>query len=348
MNPNLKQGIETTSVSDPYPKSDSVRPGPDTDNAKVRYQIEYRSTETYTDLATTSSSQLTEALNVHKGPAFDVVMVDYMLGETLAIDHRQANISVPLVHGPGRSYIRIYSKTIANALRSVVKYYPHQELDNLPIKVKWPYAVLVHHWDELERFRAAYDNSFLKDEAKCVMRDTYDHLGLLIAFLEETMGREVRAEYERWNQPIPVASFEMLWLLLKPGIDVYQYTDVGQFRQSSCVSCLSPIITNGSWYAYDVEHWFLENNSTSVQPRLRVNELTRFNGEMPIHELNLFPCKYLPDHYKQLPFLIERGRFGAQLIDKRYMYYDGETNESSRHSVSNGVTNLQITLTCDR
>ena len=54
-----------------------------------------------------------------------------------------------------KKHLNLYSTSIINALRSVVKYYPSQDLSGNPVKIHYPYAVLVHHYDELSVFRDA-------------------------------------------------------------------------------------------------------------------------------------------------------------------------------------------------
>lgn len=109
------------------------------------------------------SKQDGKQLFVHEGPVFDVVDVNFTSEtkdtrkEELALIDQVAKESVqdptsfspPSVQRRGRSFIRIYSRSIINALQSVVNYYPGQDLVSMPVDIRWPYAILIHHWDEL-------------------------------------------------------------------------------------------------------------------------------------------------------------------------------------------------------
>ena len=114
-----------------------------------------------------------------------------------------------------RYCLNIFSRAIANALQSVVKYYPSQSLTADPIVVKWPYPILVHHYDELNAFR---DAAAAKNPQEiCVMeRDADKHLTLLLRFLDEHVMDGVRAEQERNKRGL--YTWEYTWLSYKPGV----------------------------------------------------------------------------------------------------------------------------------
>ena len=48
------------------------------------------------------------------------------------------------------TYIRINSKDLLEAIRGVIRYYPPNRLSGDTVEIFEPYAVLVHHFDELE------------------------------------------------------------------------------------------------------------------------------------------------------------------------------------------------------
>jgi hypothetical protein len=244
------------------------------------------------------------------------------------------NVS-PSVKMAGGQYIRIYSHAIVNALQSVVNYYPYRLVVGDPVDIKEPYAILVHHWEQLEEFREAFNpETATENETDCAVADTYEHLGYLLEFLEHRMGDKVRKERERWAQPVPKASFEMLWLLLRPGIDVYYDEDNNGSREPWILADVTFNIVNQSWPDYAVRVWNLTSDEDTILPDEETYTITRFHGEKPINELDIFPCEYLEGQAEMKQKMIERGKTFFKLRQKKCMYFDGEGDSFPRLSVS--------------
>ena len=296
-------------------------------------------------LLTTDVTRTRKLPKVHHGPVFDVIETNFTAETHDTRDPTDSDLktqvrkldadSPPSVHLRGRGYIRIHSRAIINALQSVVNHYPHHDLVSQPVKISWPYALLVHHWDELKEFREAYKEPHTSaDAATCSMDDTYKHLGLLLEFLEAAVGEKVRAEKARWEQPEPKASFEMLWLLLRPGVDVYDHIVINENElAASVVSRVSFEVFDGAWESYNVETWCLGNDANAIRPHSYNQKILRFHGEKPIHELDIFPCHYHGQHEDRKRKLIERGRLAVSLTQRRCMYFDGESAETPRQLV---------------
>lgn len=318
---------------------------------KVRYRVEYREMKDGMLLYTKDMTENKKQLAVHEGPVFDVVDVNHTSetkdtqkskqdtnerGPKAVVQSDPGSFSAPSVHVRGRSYIRIYSRAILNALQSVVNYYPNYDIVAQPTELYEPYPILVHHWDEIIQFRERFNPSRVtEDTSDCGMNDTYEHLGLLLDFLEEKMGAKVREEQERWKQPVPKVSFEMIWLLLKPGIDVYEHLEEDGTKEPWIVSRVSFDIFDQSWDNYTVDVWYLGHDATAILPKSAELKINRFHGEKPIQELNLFPCEYYQDHKIRQKDMIERGKLFVHLQEKRCMYFDGESNATPRQPVRN-------------
>lgn len=109
--------------------------------------------------------------------------------------------------------VKIYSQCIISALQAVVEYYPSQNLSGTSIEVKWPYAVLVHHYDQLLDFKARCQSA--SPSETCVReKDAPEHIDLLIHFLDENIMERVRAEQKRLKDSFQ--TFEDLWVAYKP------------------------------------------------------------------------------------------------------------------------------------
>ncbi|KAJ4320043.1 hypothetical protein N0V94_003608 [Neodidymelliopsis sp. IMI 364377] len=155
------------------------------------------------------------------------------------------------------------------------------------------------------------------------LNDTFEDLGYLLEFLETEMGEKVRAEQARWAEPVPKASFEMLWLLLKPGTDVY--FDNGDGTKSAAV--ISYVTTFGDTKQhrkYNVKFWQMHGAGFDVQPYEHQRTYLRFHGEKPITDLYIFPKQYLTNHDDLNQSLIKQGQLYCSLLAKKCMYFDGQ------------------------
>lgn len=312
---------------------------------KVRYKVEYRELKDNTLLNTEDQSSKQGQRRAHDGPVFDVVDVNYTSetkdtqrsdNATERHDKPDLNVSIsPSVQIAGGQYIRIYSHAIINALQSVVNYYPYRSVVGDPVDINEPYPILVHHWEQLEEFRQCFNPRILTENTDdCVVNDTYEHLGYLLEFLENRMGEKVRKERERWAQPVPKASFEMLWLLLRPGIDVYFDEDGNGSREPWIVADVTFSVLNQSWPDYNIRMWNLNSDEDTIRPDEQNFVVSRFHGEKPINELDVFPCEYLEGHAEWKRKMVERGKSFFKLRQKKCMYFDGEGDSLPRLSVS--------------
>lgn len=283
----------------------------------------------------------------HTGFVFDVVNVNYTSesndtrknedsskdGDNKADASDQKKI--PDVEWRGRPYIRVYSRAIINALQSVVNYYPGQGLASEPIDIYWPYSVVVHHRAELLQFLRDFQRPVSDfDQATCSVKETSRHLQLLLDFVEDKVGNKVRELQEQLERDVPVVSFDTLWLLLQPGVDVYERYEVDASTQPHVVNKVDFIrLVDDSWSEYQVTIWALDNDEVGLRPVTQEKTISRFHGERPIHELDLFPCRFLPTHGARQKQLIERGKLFTDLQQKKCMYFNGESIEEPSQSV---------------
>ncbi|KAH3910706.1 hypothetical protein HBH56_145150 [Parastagonospora nodorum] len=305
--------------------------------SKVCHRIEYQSWNDHSVIYTkdvTKDNNSQKHRVVHDGPIFDIVDVNYTTETKDTRKHEHdakkgtelsSSDRTPSVQWGGNQYIRIYSRAVVNALQSVVNYYPNQTLAGSPVDIYKPYAILAHHWEPLERFRASFHPDAVGRIADdCEVHDTYEHLGYLLEFMERELRDEINKEHARWEQDIPKASFGMLWLLFPPGTDVYYDEDDNGSQEPYVISQVSFRIINQSWNEYSVDLWNLDGHEHEIRPHRDKYFLTRFHGEKPITELSIFPCKYHPDHKNRYTELVKRGTAYYRLRQKRCMYYDGE------------------------
>lgn len=110
--------------------------------------------------------------------------------------------------------IHISSVAIINAFRSIVKYYPSQDLIGDTVTVPYPFVVLVHHFDELCAFQRLCCEKDPKD--LCIReRNAHQHIGALIDFLERNVMEKVREEKKRHRKGFE--TWDWWWVRMKPG-----------------------------------------------------------------------------------------------------------------------------------
>lgn len=226
-------GLESSDIQPPPIEQKTEQKGKeDPEGAYVRYRIEYRHRTTGELLSQreTESFQVDEngVVQDHRPiePAFEVITTFHTrvidasnvpkgLRRGVPIGQRLA--TMPL--SSPRYHLNIFSPAIINALQSVVQYYPSQSLTGDPVVVPWPYPVLVHHYDELVKFRE--DVSAKNPEDLCIReKDAKEHLTLLLEFLDEHIMKEVREEQERNKRG--VETWELAWVARKPGTAVME------------------------------------------------------------------------------------------------------------------------------
>ena len=325
---------------------------------KVKYTVEYRQGDDGKLLYTRNAGD-PNVKRSHTGPVFEVIDVN-VTDETKDTirpaqnksgdgTDRDGNNMAPIVSWAARQYIRIYSHCVIDALQAVVNYYPRHSVIGDPIEIFEPYAILVHHWDELKEYREQYRPELLEnneDASDCVVKDTYEHLGYILDFLEDRWGEKVRQEKERWARDVPTASYEMLWLLLKPGTDIYYDVDRSKSREPYVVSHVYIDIYNKAVYGYTVRVWHLGGSHYRyIQPEEVRCTIRRYDGERPIQQLEIFPCRYLDGHAKRQAALIKRGKRFLELRQKKCMYFDGESSTTPRREVSHPMSTRLRTYT---
>ncbi|KAK7710327.1 hypothetical protein SLS64_005912 [Diaporthe eres] len=188
--------------------------------------------------------------------------------------------------------LRIYSPAILNALRSVVQYYPSQDLTGSTIEVKWPYAILVHHYDELKEFKENCGAKY-PDELCAREKDASTHIVHLLNFLDDNIMERVWAEAERLKEGFH--TFENLWIMFKPGSTVV-FRNLHSEWKAMVVICQRKTAAGEG----DVESIFEDYNS--IVPS-ETNELTR-------HMYLLCPC--------ELPAFVFKWRVWQQLHVKNF------------------------------
>ncbi|KAK8122717.1 P-loop containing nucleoside triphosphate hydrolase protein [Apiospora sp. TS-2023a] len=222
--------------------------------------------------------------------------------------------------------ITIYSPAIINALRAVVRYYPGQDLSG-DITIKAPYCILVHHYDELQRY--ANERIGRPVETLC-LRDRFmmEHMRILIQFLDENVMEDVRAEMDRNSRGY--YTFAHMWVTHKPG-----RTMINKFRsQNRWKAGVIQQVTGGTFTRpptkWEIIYWKLKYDGRFLQRVVATSTVDPFDGEDGFEE------SYLKIIDKDdvgksddsvIKELIHYGRLYCQLLKPQCMHHSGRNTK---------------------
>jgi len=183
----------------------------------------------------------------------------------------------------------IHSPYLRAALSAVVGYYSTFSSAGEEIIVEAPYQVLVHHWDALE----SYKNNQPKWHDQEYAAVTSKHIDVLLSFLRQTYAEKMEAESARWSNPSGgTATFELFWLLLKPGEIVYQESNGHLVPR--VISAIQRNDQVRGEEAYVVDLWDIQFQNGRLRRRMHNTSVFTWNGERTISTLPLIPARFVP------------------------------------------------------
>ncbi|KAF2760974.1 P-loop containing nucleoside triphosphate hydrolase protein [Pseudovirgaria hyperparasitica] len=320
--------------------SNEERPVP-----KVVHKIEYRHVSSNAVVFEEESDRFAPSKPPPEEPVLEVITIAFTAQDRSPYSYRHDVIKPPPIHSMGHTYVQVNSAAVINALRNVVEYYPGQNLIGDSITISEPYTILVHHEQELAQYREMFapGSRGVDDEPCEVEEDTYEHLGIVLDFLSKTMKDSMEKERARHARDKPLATYEMLWTLYKPGTNVYFDSQSAGIFDSFVVKNVSWEINNGAPVRYNIGLWNLYYDSIHIGPRNHHAVVLPFDGEKEIGSLDIFPCEYLrEDLHKETAEamqkrLEERGKVFFKLTSKQCMWYDGLTTTFPRQKFTGTV-----------
>jgi hypothetical protein len=213
--------------------------------------------------------------------------------------------------------LQVHSQYLLNILRSVVEFSaeePTGEGDSLKNGLfTYPYKDLYHHIPELQAYRnGSSENRSKHSDAFNQLCD--QHIDVLMHYLESQPRITLHQWKSPWIRTIPVTTFAALWLLLKPGSDVYVQEHDGSLN-AYVLDTLEGGIVDKSKGEFEVRKhfavvWNLSFDGASIIRRTRTVDIPIFDHEREITSLPIFPTRFLDDADggEKKRKLIERGR----------------------------------------
>ncbi|KAI1758918.1 P-loop containing nucleoside triphosphate hydrolase protein [Hypoxylon sp. FL1150] len=224
----------------------------------------------------------------------------------------------------------INSVHLINALKAVVGYYPGTSFLGDSVKIQAPYQVLIHHREQLARYKVSQPTVHDAEYAFTTAR----HIDVLLDFLEKTLGDQIREEEERYNSAVPSATFAKLWMILKPGEVIYAKHDsrwtpfvISRVHDGSSRSEEGPT-------SYTIDCWNITYTSERFSRTMQSFVIDPFTGAEAITSLSVVPARFFRgDKSDTSPEAIRKkhiklGRSVWELAKgPSYMSYDGSLVE---------------------
>ncbi|KAI0000717.1 P-loop containing nucleoside triphosphate hydrolase protein [Xylariaceae sp. FL0662B] len=220
----------------------------------------------------------------------------------------------------------INSIHLINALKAVVGYYPSTFFIGDQVKIKAPYHVLVHHRAALARYKVSQPETHDQEYAFT----TAKHIDVLLTFLEKALGEQIREEEKRHNSTTPSATFNMLWLLLKPGEVIY-----AKHNYMWTPFVISSVIFQGSNGGdsaayYTINCWNITHSMERLRRMTYSFYIDEFSGDEAVTKLPIIPARFFRGHDDDMApedvaaKQISLGQRVWQLSKgPSYMFYDG-------------------------
>jgi hypothetical protein len=242
--------------------------------------------------------------------------------------------------------MKIYSMYLINALRDVVHYWPDLNLQDHPVKIGKPYAVLIHYLDALQMYKDGHPACHSDEYVKLCN----DDIDILIGIVDKECGNDIRSERKRYQKSPPMATFENLWMLFKPGQDVYVAGRDGKLPIPMRVSKLvrrEQVSLHESRYLggpanrrpgrgeekYRFQHdalmwsvcgWGVGCTGKAMSPQVRNTTIEFFEREREITSLMVYPKEFHSDPNLESQLQV-RGKRYWELCTPAYRHYDGVT-----------------------
>jgi len=245
-------------------------------------------------------------------------------------------------------FLIINSPFLLNVLRAVITYssavtpspyvggqpYPDSKRDSGDAfkegRFPFPYRDIYPFKNEICAYKSSHDARKQHSDAENALCD--DHIDILIEYLESQDEIRLKDEELRWMKSRPTATFGCLWILLKPGCDVYVH-EFGQLNAYVVESVLGGPKVHGRAEPYAINVWNLCFNGTIITREMKTITVPIFDGEREVLSLPLFPTRFYQDEPGKSPLrerLISRGKSYVELAKgPAFREYTGKTEIQS-------------------
>ena len=252
----------------------------------------------------------------------------------------------------------IHDPIFREAMKSLIKYDPSQDLTGDEIHIGLPWKMLMHYYEEIESLRDRLSNS---DAASSETSETnwrmenskkVQSINNILEVIKGDYENVVRPELQNHTKS-GVAEFSKLWLLFRPGEEVFATVN-GKMAAFIVLAYHdhepgTSTTTHGPIKQFIVHMWNLRFVAGRLVRHTSKIAIDKYERTRQIHKLPVYPCKYGPkDGTKQK--LLERGQRFFEMIQKphAYMKHQGLTRDAKPRSVSLSMRSECWQMPCTR
>ncbi|ETI28430.1 hypothetical protein G647_00879 [Cladophialophora carrionii CBS 160.54] len=257
----------------------------------------------------------------------------------------------------------IHSKALSDALASLVSYYPALPRPETPSLIPEPYDLLMHHFAAIEDFVEGEDPRGMPKEAQDLnaaidlerSKIAVEHMKLLYHFLKPQYENRIQPCLDGLSQAIPQISFDMLWYLFRPGVDVYVQSD--DMISVCVVREVKSNLDQTKWLSsttpsyWEVDAWHLVTNGARIARTKVMHQINSYTGLRDVTSLPLCPVSYwdATDGGARREQILRRSGMYVSALKAGNMLasYDGPDLVTTRHYKGKVVVDVRRALTYD-
>lgn len=219
----------------------------------------------------------------------------------------------------GKTKLKINSSSLLNVIRSVIAYSSSDdEKEDLKTGIfEHPYRELYLNFAAIQDYKLPTNP--LRMQHSSMFNSKFDeHMELLQTYLSLEGRRGVPFEEvkSKWAKQKPVTSFASLWLLLKPGSDVYTRETDGSMNAWVVDSVKGGVETwegRRSKVSYSVKVWHLVCGANTISPCTRTIKINVFDNDREILSLPVLPVRFQDE--------VDGGETRKRLIKRGQKYF---------------------------
>lgn len=211
--------------------------------------------------------------------------------------------------------------------------------------------MVVHHRKELAEYKdnqpACHSDEYREETAK--------HIDVLLNFIQENLGAALELEEARHKRNPPVATFEYLWLMFRPGEDVYTVEASGRRKAAGILYSVGSGADGVGVSPYCINYWRMafQGSTSKMAPTKGHIIIHPFSGERKVQSLNrdgqsasrqgpqgsqIYPARLHTDNLEELKaknepprreLLIEQGHLYWRISKQAYMEYTGPVGDKT-------------------
>lgn len=282
---------------------------------------------------------------------------DLQIAKSILEEHREVcwdNTNPALKEGRivriGNPVLYIHSPVLLNALKAVISFQsPPDVLDVFNYmrtralttsfehgRFVYPYTDLHHYRDKLLDYREGVKEAHDEEYSQTCG----EHIDTLVEYLYDQPAIALKEAELMWRHETPKTTFASLWLLLKPGSDVYVNEDgkLNAYVVESCSGGIQWGSPDARPMPYCVYVWNLNFDGRVLTRSAKKVYIPVFDWEREISSLSVFPTRFHVGEDPQNPLrqqLVDRGKRFVEMVKKpTFQEYSGPSKLQGIRTVS--------------